>query len=529
MKKKGKSLISFVAVLLFIVMAGICIMHTIYYGVGDKNAGVTFQDYKITVEDNTYNSGTRTGFIDLSIKGDGSPFEKLFYTSDDVLGNGFDFIVDDECLLRVSQGSAQLKCRAYETAYKGRTQYLRIYYISGSHQIKEDSVDVEIVYSGEDKVEQNVPVKLKVDEEYISSGAGEGMNEMRVSATGILYPNIVSYKQPYMTSGTMAVDGKDAECLLAIDQNVQAGKIGGKEVIKPKLRYEPEYDEGSIIYAVELENWKQIEQISFGDSGFYFTEEAKERAAKEEKEAEEAALQDRGRERGDFTGDKETVMNQMLNAIDHYTTVQGTFCMKGRQLGCETEASVEYRIDKETSYSYERVRSADIDWTALADGSKETVYYHAQKAYRTAGRTMEDESIVKMDVNERVRPQAKDIDHYRNNITDLYYATYSVYPQSIAFTYLFDPDRWEIVGEEAVAGRNCWKIEGKGEDYLNPVNSIALWIDKEAGCVLQYKGYEGRDEDRTEVEYLMTDSITYDEAVTPVELDGTYSNYADWS
>ena len=61
------------------------------------------------------------------------------------------------------------------------------------------------------------------------------------------------------------------------------------------------------------------------------------------------------------------------------------------------------------------------------------------------------------------------------------------------------------------------------------MNSIELWIDRETGCVLQYKGYEGRDEDRTEVEYLMTDSITYDEAVTPVELDGTYSDYADWS
>ena len=47
--------------------------------------------------------------------------------------------------------------------------------------------------------------------------------------------------------------------------------------------------------------------------------------------------------------------------------------------------------------------------------------------------------------------------------------------------------------------------------------------------MLQYKGYEGRDENRTEVEYLVTDSITYDEAVAPVELDGTYSNYADWS
>ena len=523
--KKLKNTLSVVFISLFII--AIALVGCSSLGGGDSS--VTYQDYELTVEDNIYNSGTRTGFIDLSIKGDGSPFEKLFYTSDDVLSNGFDFIVDDECLLRVSQGSTRLKCRAYETAYKGKTQYLRIYYISGSHQIKEDSVDVEIVYSREAKVEQNVPVKLKVDDEYISSGAGEGKNEMRVSATGILYPNIVSYKQPYMTSSTMVIDGKDAECLLAIDQDVQAGEIGGKEVIKPKLSYVPEYDGESIIYAVELENWKQIEQIKFSDNGFYFTEEAKENAAKEEKEAEEEALQDRGKERGDFTGDKEAVIDQMLNAIDHYTTVQGTFRMKGRQLGCETEASVEYKIDKETSYSYERVRSADIDWTALADSSGATVYYHAQKAYRTTGRTLEDESIVKMDVNERVRPQVKDIDHYRNNITDLYYATYSVYPQATAFIYLFDPDQWEIVGEEAIAGRNCWKVEGKGESYLNPVNSIALWIDKETGCVLQYKGYAGRDENRTEVEYLTTDSIIYNEPVTPVEMGAEYDDYADWT
>lgn len=525
--EKRKKLILFAVVLLFIVVAGVIIAYATYHGVDGRTHSVTFQDYEITIEDNVYSSATRTGFIDLSIRGDGSPFEKLFYTSDDVLDNGFDFIVDDEWLLRVAKGSDQLKCRAYETAYEDETQYLRIYYISGSQQIKEDTVDVEIVYSGENKVEQSVPVKLKVDEEYISSGAGE--NEMRVSATGILYPNIASYKQPYMTSSTMVIHGKDADCLLALTQNVQTGDVDGQEIIKPGLSYEPGDNEDSVIYAVELENWKQIEQIKLSDSGFYFTKEAEEKAAEEEKEAEEEALQDRGKERGDFTGDKEAVMEQMLNAVDHYTTVQGTFRMKGRQLGCEAETSVEYRIDKNAPYSYERVHSADIDWTAVADDSKATVYYHAQKAYRTTGRTQEDESVAKMDVNERVRPQEKDIDNYRSNITDLYYATYSVYPQSTAFVYLFDPDQWEIAGEEAIAGRNCWKIEGKGMTYLNPVNTVELWVDKETGCVLQYKGYEGREGNQTEVEYLVTDSITYEETVIPVEFGGLYSDYADWS
>ena len=104
MKKKRTKYILIVVILALILAASVIAALVIYRGVGRTGADATFQDYKITVEDNLYNSGTRTGFIDLTIKGDGSPFEKLFYTSDDVLGNGFDFIVDNECLLRVSQG-----------------------------------------------------------------------------------------------------------------------------------------------------------------------------------------------------------------------------------------------------------------------------------------------------------------------------------------------------------------------------------------------------------------------------------------
>lgn len=114
---------------------------------------------------------------------------------------------------------------------------------------------------------------IKVDKEYISSG--EGQNEMRVSATGILYPNIASYTQPFMSSSTMVINGKGKKYLLAIDQNVQAGDINGREVVKPKLSYSGEFGGDSIVYAIELEDWRSIREIKLGNSGFYFTQEGR--------------------------------------------------------------------------------------------------------------------------------------------------------------------------------------------------------------------------------------------------------------
>lgn len=51
--------------------------------------GTTIGDYQITVENNIYSQGTQTGFIDLKVYNKGSSFSKLFYTSEDVLHNGF--------------------------------------------------------------------------------------------------------------------------------------------------------------------------------------------------------------------------------------------------------------------------------------------------------------------------------------------------------------------------------------------------------------------------------------------------------
>jgi hypothetical protein len=87
----------------------------------------TVGDYQITVEDNVYSQGTQTGVIDLKVYNKRSSFSKLFYTSEDILHNGFDFIVDDEYMLQVSQENQNFKIRAYETDYYKGMQQLRLY------------------------------------------------------------------------------------------------------------------------------------------------------------------------------------------------------------------------------------------------------------------------------------------------------------------------------------------------------------------------------------------------------------------
>lgn len=476
-----------------------------------RNPDVVFGDYSITVGDNTYSTGTQTGRIDLTIKSSGTSFEKLFYTSEDILHNGFDFIVDDEYLIQISHKSETLLCRAYETGYEKKTQTLSIYYICNEGVMEEgDSVDVELVKSQKKKTHAKVPVKVRRDEEYLISAE----NDLIISATGIKYKENAIYSSAISVSATMTIKWAGKEKQMTV-QN------GNTADYKPKLSYSEESYNGYRIFAIEFPEWKEIKSVQLGSAVYDLSEEAKAQAEQERKEREAQILgYAGGTERKRFTGEKEEIMGKMLNAVDNYTTVQGRFRIKSQLMGGDSEAEIEYKADKEQSYSYENVGSDEFHYTAVADKEKITMYFHEQKGYRYVERSEESDTTQKMEVDDRVRSTENGIDFYRNNILDLYYAEYSIYPQTTACYYMYAPSQWELSSEEEIAGRSCWKVEG--EVSLEPVRGIAMWIDKETGCLLQYKGY---DEDGKETEYLITDEISYDADVTPVKLDGKFSGY----
>ncbi len=509
MKVEKRSLRLRMVFILVCVMVIAAILIVVQRSMGKPDA--VFGDYSITMGDNTYSTGTQTGRIDLTIKSSGTSFEKLFYTSEDVLHNGFDFIVDDEYTIQISYKSDTLLCRAHETGYEKKTQTLSIYYICNEGVMEEgDSVNVEVVKSQEKKIKVKVPVKVKRDKEYLSSYG----NTLIVSATGIKYKDLAMYSPTIPVSATMTIKWAGRERQMAV-------RSGNTADYKPKVSDSDESYDGYRTYVIELPEWKEIRSIQLGSAVYDLSEEGKALAEQEMKEQKAQILgYDSGSERKRFTGEKEEIMEKMLNAVDYYTTVQGRFRIKSQLMGGDSEAEIEYKADKEQLYSYENVDSDEFHYTAAADKEKTTMYFHDQKGYRYVERSEESDTTQKMEVDERVRSTENGNDFYRNNILDLYYAEYSIYPQTTACYYMYVPSQWELASEEKIAGRSCWKVEG--EVSLEPVRGIAMWIDKETGCLLQYKGY---DEDGKETEYLITDEISYDAEVTPVKLEGKFRGY----
>lgn len=86
MKKKICILLSGI-LLILLVVAGY-----VYFNQATKS--IMYEDFRIEGSTATYNYNSRTGMVDLKIVYKGGGLKKLFLTSDDVIGNGFDFIVD---------------------------------------------------------------------------------------------------------------------------------------------------------------------------------------------------------------------------------------------------------------------------------------------------------------------------------------------------------------------------------------------------------------------------------------------------
>lgn len=86
MKKKICILLSGILLILLVVVG------YVYFNQATKS--IMYEDFRIEGSTATYNYNTRTGMVDLKIVYKGGGLKKLFLTSDDVIGNGFDFIVD---------------------------------------------------------------------------------------------------------------------------------------------------------------------------------------------------------------------------------------------------------------------------------------------------------------------------------------------------------------------------------------------------------------------------------------------------
>ncbi len=253
---------------LMIILAGVFIIilsfvgYLLYLKMTDSSMVYKYQDYKIRVIDNVYCPESKIGCAEIEIEDCEKGFEKLIHTSDDMFHNGDNTVVADEYIIRTNE---QYKCKSYETKIERRTQHLKIYYVDAQMQKKPESLRLELVQTKDASVKLRIPMVPEND--YETRRFVCGGQQIYVTSKGILFDveGTDMYDEPNMTAVTMNIEWPGKRGAITLKNDVEAGMINGREIVKTKLKW----IEGSKrFYAVELENWEKIEKIVIGGNIF---------------------------------------------------------------------------------------------------------------------------------------------------------------------------------------------------------------------------------------------------------------------
>lgn len=219
--------------------------------------------------------------------------------------------------------------------------------------------------------------------------------------------------------------------------------------------------------------------------------------------------------------DQGEIQTLMLNAIDHYRTVQGTF----EYIAADYHLLVDYQVDvSENPRSYEKVQSiketsdhytdtVESEYElAIYDGENLINYNSGSSDYKTTDVTKGSELVTtkvqtsKVTQEERnylkgttikdrvvVEEDGEKAFYFRVDPAYMGIAKTSLLPEDIAIGLLENKKNWEIIGKEEIAGVNTVVIKGKLEKYYADKwesESFKLNIDPGTGIMLVMETYD---------------------------------------
>lgn len=214
---------------------------------------------------------------------------------------------------------------------------------------------------------------------------------------------------------------------------------------------------------------------------------------------------------------KENIYNSMINSVDFYDAVEGsfttTFIRAGEDVTIDFKVNIPQQVAIENvSGSIENLRSVCMDemlysynasnddyiecyYASQLDSSERSVKLdynaclpHAQKMAFFDGEKAIYDRVVTMADGERGY-------YYRPDITNTAYASQCIFPQSLGMALLPDMDNWEISGVRQCLGRQAVVISGAvtDPDYAKKISSdsFEMTVDMGTGVLLEFKGFSG--------------------------------------
>ena len=230
---------------------------------------------------------------------------------------------------------------------------------------------------------------------------------------------------------------------------------------------------------------------------------------------------------------KEIIFNNLLNCIDYYNTVKGSF---ETSLIGDTSITVAYEVDIPKQISYESVKGDNIDLEIFGhDGTITEVNKIKQNYHEERFIPQYDENTRKnqtANIYEKVTLQPYyDYEHndissqrarknlsgeneffYRYDLTNTGYASNSIYPQNLVFGFMSEVEYWNITAIEEYLNRQVLVVTGETSDldYAKKLqtHTYEMRFDLKTGILLNFKGFSSNG---ILQQYLTTTSFSVDE------------------
>lgn len=204
--------------------------------------------------------------------------------------------------------------------------------------------------------------------------------------------------------------------------------------------------------------------------------------------------------------DKELLCYKIINSIDFYNNVSGTYKKIDNITGESLEIKYYANIEKNKSYSI----MDDNNEVLIKDDKKIWIdkNKNTYKEYKIINK--KDNDISKLKVKDRVDDKNNFID--RRDGEFLNFLEETLFSQSLYTGELIYSDDWTIDEKTTYLGREAIKITGRfnciGKTHEEKYNII---IDKATGIVLKYESF---DNDNNVVNSLETTEIHVDEGIS---------------
>ncbi|PFJ17653.1 hypothetical protein COD67_14430 [Bacillus cereus] len=244
--------------------------------------------------------------------------------------------------------------------------------------------------------------------------------------------------------------------------------------------------------------------LMYGNIDLNKSRDTKVYAASENVKKETIAIQN-------TTEEKQKIQTLMLNSIDHFKTAKGSF----EYFNGDTNELIEYQTDLTMKPRYyEKVQELAIEnHSSLKegdivggyeintyDGENLNIYNNGfpkrnSKPYaynvKTPPRTQEEVNKYKNStINKRitVEPDGEKVYIHRLDPSYMRIAKTILLPEDYAMGYMEDSTKWNITGQETIAGIDTVIIEGQLNDYYTTKyngGNFKLNVDPKTGIMLQ--------------------------------------------